>query len=134
MKVICVSNAISSASGETLARLRASITIEDQITDLVIGKAYPVQAIEMRGGGLWFYIHSVDMSAFPYPYPSEFFSVSDGELSAGWFIATNETPQGWVIKRITFKEWVCDDHYYERLVDSDPLAMEAYERCKVTSG
>jgi hypothetical protein len=110
----------------TASRLSQSIHIDGSLDDLVIDQAYIVEALEQRqDGGLWLYIHTVDANDYPYPYPLEYFQILDSSFPDSW------TSKGLAKKglfRVSFREWVNDDHFYEKLVDEDQRAVGVYSK------
>lgn len=123
MHVKCVINDLSEVTDMVVAeRLKKCIHIDGPITDLVVGKFYPVQAIKVcRDRGLWLYLHSVEVSAHPYPYPTEFFQFIDSATPKDWRVGGRG---GELI--LTFAAWADDDRFYERLVDGDKKAEAQY--------
>ncbi|MFZ2643177.1 MAG: hypothetical protein WA117_19450 [Verrucomicrobiia bacterium] len=129
MRIVCIKNTLAAiAESEVRERLRRSIHMDGPITDLEIGREYAVQAVEERDGGLWFYLHTVSVNDYPYPYPAEMFELRDNTVPAGWVVSM-EVQRGSVgLKRITFPAWATDDVFYERLVDGDVETVSAYRR------
>jgi len=132
----CVRNSLHSIdSDDVRTRLGQAIHRDGPNTDLVIDREYKVQAIEQRDGGLWLFIHSVPSSKFPYPYPSEFFEIASALIPDGWVAQFRTSSLGTVLKRLSFPEWATDDTFYEKLVDEDSRAIEAYKlNCFSESG
>ncbi len=127
MQVKCVINDLAQLEKSAqISRLRESIHIDGPISSLDLGKTYDVQAIENWDGYLWYYIHTVDVSSFPYPYPAEFFEVIDASLPKNWIISLTEKNGAVVFKRLTIPQWANDDLFYEHLVDDDPDIQRLY--------
>lgn len=134
MRVVCTKNTVEAiVETEVRERLYRSIHL-DEITDLTVGVEYVVQAIEeWERDGLQFYLDTVAVSDYPYPYPAEMFEVIDNTLPPGWSIHL-QVQQGNVgFKRIAFPAWANDNYFYERLVDGDPETVSVYRRLRVTS-
>ena len=131
MKVRCIGNDISAFPNEVIVkRLQKCITLDGPNYDLIIEKEYNVQAIENRGDGWWYYIHSVEVNSYPYPYPCEFFEVINLSIETGWSVAMGSVNEQISIKRISFIEWATDDNFYEKLVDDDPECLQLYLKRK----
>lgn len=132
MRVKCFVNDISKLNDATLKRrLAESIHREGADEDLVIGSNYVVLGIDRwSDGGLRVYLHTVEESDYPYPYPIEMFEVVDSTVPTGWCVTFEQQPLGVGIKRIGFPEWVNDDSFYERLVDGDEAAIAIYKHRK----
>jgi len=121
----CIFNDISSLLDPTVfRRLSESIRLDGPDSDLVIGTHYPIQAIETRKDrSLWIYLHTAEMNDYPYPYPVEFFLITNSTIPENWKFSPSTT-----LFRIAFPEWAEDDHFFERLVDGDPKTIEIYNR------
>jgi len=129
MRVICIKNTVAEITeSEVRERVCRSIHLDGQITDLAVGREYSVQAIEERDGGLWFYLHTVSVNDYPYPYPAELFEFRDSTVPMGWSIRLQVQRGSVGCKRITFPAWATDDHFYERLVDGDVETVSLYRQ------
>jgi hypothetical protein len=129
MRVKCIRNDLDAISGERVRRrLARSIHLDGPDSTLTVGSDYLVQAIERKDGGLWLYLHTVDVVGYPHPYPAEMFEVMDSRVSENWCVRTEDGPDGRTWKRIAFSEWAEDDAFYERLVDDDENALGVYQR------
>ena len=130
MRVKCVKNRLAEiVELEVRERLRHSIHLDGTIDGLVIGREYPVQAVELwEDGGLWFYLHTVAVSDYPYPYPAEMFEIPDNKIPSEWSICFQAQRGSIVWKRIAFSAWANNEHFYERLVDGDAEAVSAYRQ------
>jgi hypothetical protein len=127
MLVKCYANSLNVLDNFLVSkRLQRSIQVDGELSDLIVGKVYDVLAIEERDGGVWFFIHTVKESEYPYPYPSEFFEVLDTSLGRGWCVKFESTGDKSIIKRISFYEWANDAFFYEKLIDGDKDAKRAY--------
>lgn len=129
MRVVCTQNTLAAiAESEVRERLRRLIHMNGPITDLEIGREYAVQAVEEMWGGLWFYLHTVSVNDYPYPYPAEMFELRDNTVPAGWVVSMKVQRGSVGLKRITFPAWATDDVFYERLVDGDVETVSVYRR------
>ena len=133
MRVRCVKNSIASIEGTSAReRIQRSINLDGPINDLTVRRDYGVQALEERDGGLWFYLHTVPVSDYPYPYPAELFELLDNSIPEGWGIGFQDQPERGAVawKRISFSAWANSDHFYERLVEGEAIAVALYQRMK----
>jgi hypothetical protein len=128
MKVQCKCRDIGSIDDICVrARLRQTIHRDHADDDLIEGKVYPVLAIALwPDGGVRIYLHTVESSSYPYPYPLEMFDVVDATMSADWKIGFEKSDCGTSIRVITFPAWVDDVDFYERLVEGDEKASATY--------
>lgn len=128
MIVRCIHSNIKTVSQEQVkARLLRSINLGNDDPDLKMGHEYYVQALSLwRDGGIRIYLHTVEMSSYPRPYPIELFTMVDDHLPSGWRISIVSPEDGDRIHCIGFSEWVLDDSFYERLVDGDLDAERIY--------
>lgn len=130
MQVRCKTNNVNKLSNLAVRdRLRESIRLEEADTDLIVGKTYPVLAIDKwQDEGIRIYLHTVEESDHPYPYPVEMFEVIDQSIPEGWCIRFEYQQSGLTIKRISFPEWANGGDFYERLVDGDAAAIATYRQ------
>lgn len=129
MRVQCIANDVDKLSDVAVRkRLAESIHLDGGDSDLVVGNTYAVFAIaQWRDGGIRVYLHTVEESEYPYPYPLEMFSVIDPALPTNWCVSFEQRSFGVAIKRISFPEWANDDHFYEMLLDGDEEAIAIYK-------
>ena len=132
MIVKCILNDLNKVNNELVkSRLAKSIHLDGANRDLVIGGEYIVLALDQwDDGGINFYLHTVEESIFPYPYPAEFFEVIDPSISAEWSLAIEQRPFGVCISRLSFSEWSNDVSFYEKLINGDESALAIYKRYK----
>ena len=125
MRVCCSIDRVSAISDAVLRRrLSEDVHDEGRIAGLEIGREFDVQAVEAREDGIvYFYIVASGLP-WPTPYAANFFEVVDARISRGWEI---RIPQG-RFKRLSFSEWTHDDTFYEKLVNQEKEALEAYGR------
>lgn len=127
MRVVCKKNDLNLITEpEVKKRLSRSIRIQGPTDSYDIGNEYTVQAIGEMGGGLWFYLETVQDDC-PYPCPIEMFEIIDNSIPEGWCIKFHNGNIGTQLQIMTFPEWVNDDVFYERLIDSDPEAVAIYK-------
>ena len=92
------------------------------------GREYPVYAVTVLLGIVWYYVMDDDGDPYPIWAPGPLFDVVDGTLPPSWrmgyfrFSRDNQYPI------LSFPEWADDHWYYERLVDRDPEAVEVLAR------
>lgn len=133
MIVKCVQNDVSLIGLEAVkSRLQSYIHLDGPDSYLEINQYYPVQAIENRGGGFWFYLHTVEDNEYPFPYPAEFFSIQDSSLPDDWQAKLTEENGNLVLKRISFQEWTKDDNFYEKLIGEFSEYIQIYLNKKRT--
>lgn len=130
MRVRCITNVVDKLPDAAVRdRLNLSIHREGPDEDLVVGQVYHVVAIaRWRDNGLRVYLHTINESHHPYPYPLEMFEVVDPSLPTGWCVNFEQQQDGLIIQRISFPEWASDDQFFERLVDGDETAITIYQR------
>lgn len=129
MRAKCIINRLASITDKIARdRIGDSIRIEGPLTDLSVGQEYPVQALEERYGGLWVYIHTVEINNYPYPYPAEFFEFTDTKLPSDWHISFEMRQGNLVWNRIAGAFWVEDDAFFDRLVEGDLEAISLYKK------
>ncbi len=129
MIVKCVSNDVAMVTGLMAgARVRRWVNAEGKYNDLEPGREYQVQAIEYFDDELFFYLHSVEVSGYPYPYVSELFQIIDSSLPIGWEVGVDAENGGQRFKRLGFPEWVRDNSFYEKLIDGDSACISVYLR------
>ena len=130
MRAQCVTNNVHKIKDPNVrARLQTIIHLDGPDLNLLIGKIYIVQTLEYWiDVGIMIYLHSIEESYFPYPYPIEMFKLLDSCLPSGWCVGFEKEQSGLIIKRITFPEWSNDANFYERLVDGDQPTKVIYER------
>jgi hypothetical protein len=129
MRVACVMNEVSALDGAAVReRIRRSVHLDGPLTDLVVGQEYAVEALEQRDGGIWFYLHTVPINDYPYPYPAEMFEVRDNILPSGWSVRLTSERGSVFWHRMTFSTWTNDDRFYEKLVAGDHEAVLSYGR------
>jgi hypothetical protein len=130
MRVRCIANVVGKLSDSAVRnRLVESIHLEGPDRDLVIGEIYAVVAItRWKDGGIHVYLHTIEVSEHPYPYPLEMFEVVDSSVPVGWCVGFKPGPDGLFIDCIGFAEWVDDSGFFERLVDGEQDAVSAYAR------
>jgi hypothetical protein len=130
IRVRCIINDLSRLPNTPVRqRLETSIHIEGVIEPLSIGTEYDVWAL-VRGldRGLWVVIDSIPGSYFPSTYPAEFFEFICMDIPNGWRVCFESSKHGIEIDSISFPEWTSDKHFYERLIDGDPSAVNTYNR------
>ncbi|NQT14628.1 MAG: hypothetical protein HQ582_17860 [Planctomycetes bacterium] len=133
MLVRCIVNDLDFLDSDTVVRrLRRSFHLEGPISDLAVGREYEVHALELRDGGIWFFLQTVAVSDCPYPYPAEFFEVIDGAIPPSWAITFGHDIEGTRLRRLAFAEWATDDQFYERLVDEDAACIALYRKHSAT--
>lgn len=128
MLVECNFNELSGLSEKVRSRLAISIQLESLSEYFKTGDRFEVQAIERIQGGTWIYLHNKEnWPHYPHPHPAEFFSIIDPKIPENWTIKWGIEEGSIKIKRMTFKEWVEDDYFFEKLMDGDSVALEAYK-------
>jgi len=129
MKVQCSFNQVSNIPEiEVKNRLAESIHRNGPDDDLIEGRAYTVLALaRWSDGGIRVYLHTIEESDHPYPYPLEMFEVIDPTIPANWRIGFEQRPGGIEIKLMSFPDWVEDARFYEKLVEGDERAIASYK-------
>lgn len=127
MRVKCLTNDINLLNNPLVHnRLHKSVHIDGELTDLSPGEIYNVLAIEERDKGVWVFLHTVEESDYPYPYPIELFEVVDNCMNANWCIKFEQLSNKSFVKIISFSEWTNDPLFYEKLVNGDTKSIDIY--------
>lgn len=63
-------------------------------------------------------------------YPASLFEIIDNRLSSFFVIGNSITGNGDVVPFISFREWVMDNNYFEKLVDGDVQANLIFTKYK----
>lgn len=127
MRVKCLTNNINLLNDPLVySRLQKSIHLDGELTDLSLGEIYNVLAIEERDEGVWIFLHTVEESDYPYPYPIELFEVIDNYLNSNWCIKFEMLTNKSFVKILSFSEWTNDSLFYEKLVNGDTKAITIY--------
>src|SRR5215203_5279103 len=114
MLLKCIGNNVSTlASEEAKARIKNWTNSEGEYIDLEIGRAYIAQAVEHLDGGIFYYLHSVDVSEHPYPYAVEFFEIEDSSIPTHWEVSFKDESGIRKFNRLSFPEWANDDLFFE---------------------
>jgi len=135
MLVKCINNRVEelSVSDEVLAELHR--WLPEGKASLTPDAAYVVYAIMVHGSLLWYFVADDDYSGYPFAYSATFFQVVDDRLSRCWRFyhasdhLNNSANEGDALL-IAFPEWARDITFYERLVDSDEMAVSEFNRMK----
>lgn len=129
MKVQCRFNQVSDIPDiEVKNRLSESIHRNGPDDDLIVGMTYTALALTRWGdGGIRVYIHTIEESDHPYPYPLEMFEIVDPTIPANWRINFEQRSRGVDIKLMSFSDWVDDVRFYEKLVEGDEHALASYK-------
>ena len=94
-----------------------------------IGKLYIVYGITFFEKGVFFEILTTH-DFYPKSYPSMLFDIVDNRLSRLFVLGEKLTGDYAIVPFISFKEWVGDPKFYERLVDSDEKAELIFRQIK----
>lgn len=73
------------------------------------------------------YLHTIEDSDLPYPYPLEFFNLLDTTLPPAWKVAVKLTADETQTVLIGFSDWAEDIRFYEKLVAGDERAVVSYK-------
>lgn len=95
---------------------------------LTVGKQYAVQAITVLLGITWYYVMDDDGHDWPNHMPATLFDVADGSLPDSWEVGYHRFTLDNQYPIVSFPAWAADHHFYERLVDDDPVAVETFAR------
>ncbi|MHB1003555.1 MAG: hypothetical protein ACYC1B_06995, partial [Thermoleophilia bacterium] len=80
--------------------------------------------------GWWFYLHTVAVNDYPFPYHAEFFAIEDDSIVGDWKMKWELEEGNLRLVRIAPEIWAHDDTFYERLIDGDPVAIAQYHCLK----
>ena len=129
MLVKCEINELQRVSNtNTRKRLGESIHLESLREYIEVGEIYEVQAIEYMRDGVWLYLHTDPESVYPVAQPAELFSIADPTIPESWQLSWSADEGDVKLKRLSFREWVEDDYFYQDLVNGGQEAVEVYER------
>lgn len=127
MLVKCVSNNVSFVEYKNAAeRVRKWVNTEGVYYDLEVGQRYEVQAVDYFDGGVFYYLHSVEVSEYPYPYVSELFIIEDSSIPESWEVGFHVENGRKRFTRLAFREWAENDMFYENLINGLPDFVAAY--------
>jgi hypothetical protein len=141
MRVRCISTDVMKLPKEYLQPIGIYSDYTEQYNQLflTVGKIYTVYAISFFNGGVYFYVcddclPSNEPGSFPIHKGAPLFEVIDGTLSKYWhFNYITWQYEGDRHKSdaiIEPSDWVSDASLYERLVDGDLKAQEAWWQLK----
>lgn len=131
MKVICLSTSIGARQEAGRGGGRDSSSPSMTFDELDEGATYEVLALEFeRQEGWRVFVHSIEGRPFPSPYPLGLFSIADASVPPGWEAAFGTGADGAFLRRLSFATWARDDHFFERLIDFDPDALDAYDEAR----
>jgi hypothetical protein len=116
--------------------------------DIDLGRVYHVFGIAIVSGRPWYFIDGPTVERYPYPVAADFFQIVDPSLPSHWTFSYWGPPKLGLVERllclgshrlathtpvamISFKKWVEDPRFFERLVDGDVEARKAFEEEKV---
>ena len=127
MIVKCEKNDLQTISEERAKkRLSESIHLSSLSEYFEVGQYFQVQALENIRGGIWVYLHTDDDCSYPHPFPAELFSIVDNSIPDGWCVNWEIENGDVKLKRISFREWVEDDSFYEKLIDGEETTNKIY--------
>jgi len=128
MRVRCKINVVDEVLDfRTRERLAKCVHRDGLDEDLVVGNIYFVFALaRWIDGGFRVYLHTIEESHHPYPYPLEMFEVIDSSMPQNWCVNFEQQQGGLELKQISFAEWTADCRFYEKLVDGDEEAINSY--------
>ena len=114
-------------------RLSEWIHLEGPDDNLTLKKGYTVMALEGDTiSGFKVYLHTIEHSNHPYPYPIELFQITDSTFPDSWCVGLHQGLNGKAGIRISFPEWANDDLFYELLINGEPAATETYNQHRNT--
>lgn len=134
MKIICKSNDIYTYSGKVRHYLTENVSqSEGGLLALTPGKEYVVYGIEIIDGYPWYYLCDDGNAGYPWPYPAPLFDVSDGRISTYWSYkhkmrVVKDTVD--LYTHFTFKDWLDDDFFADRLLDGGAREMNIFQQYK----
>jgi len=137
MIVQCRHNQVSDVDPESAVfqELRESVKNDTDALDLTVGNLYVVYALVVRRGFPWYFIADDLYGRLSYPlaYAANFFDIIDNRVSRCWTIGFRQSGR----RRenisellITFKEWVDDAMFFERLIDGNDREIAIFRRYK----
>ena len=135
MLVKCIFNKIDDLglANDARRRMEASYRLPDHILHLTIGDIYVVYALVIRNMSVSFFVADDDFAAlgYPVPYESSCFRVVDDQLSRHWrFRCDSDSDLDTGLVFMSFSGWVDEEAFYEKLVDGENWAVEAFRQHK----
>jgi hypothetical protein len=128
MKVLCIANNILCLdNNNTINRLKKYINLSDGQLNLELNSEYVVYGILFRDNCPWFYLCLDEDDESPTPYPAELFKILDDTIPSCWKLFYKNI-DGKIKTEIVFLEWANEPNFYERLVDSDPVAVKTFKK------
>lgn len=121
MKVRCEQVEVEALALSPAAEARVRGWLHLPRLSLDRGREYTVYAVRDEPTLSWVYLLEEARDAYPKPYAAPFFSVVDPRGSARWV----EVPLADGRLRAP-AVWAADPSFYERLIDGDPAAVEAF--------
>ncbi len=125
MKIRCIAN-----TGDVLPTMcrdpLRGIDIDTQFP-VTTGSSYPVYAVTLFLGTVWYYVLDDDRNPWPTWMPAPLFEVEDGSLPPTWSIGYFRFSREEQYPILSFPEWAADHHFYERLVDREDEAIQVFE-------
>jgi hypothetical protein len=99
---------------------------DDGLLDLSLGREYVVYATETMYGMDWFYVLPQGQDV-PLSFPAAVFSIVDGSIPPGWCYQIRQAEDGQSRSLLSYTAWAGDKTYYERLLDRDASALQAFQ-------
>lgn len=124
MRVTCLLNDLSGQSFADDERVWAES--DDGQLELSLGREYVVYATEMTYGLDWLYVLPQGQDV-PLRFPAAAFSVTDGSVPSGWCYQIRRGEDGQSRSVLSYPAWTDDRAYYERLLDRDASALQAFQ-------
>ena len=134
MLVKCILNDLNLIKDEALKkRIDVEIYSPNGKIPLSVNKDYLVYGVEFWSN-LYprFYIcdDRYPRMNYPVPYFADFFSMIDNRVSKYWAFGIRNGAEGKIYPSLSFKEWVDDPSFFERLIDGDTNAKKVFEKYK----
>ena len=129
MRVKCISNKGSLLPSAVLDE-KSGFTTKTTF-DLVVSKEYVVYGIVFFRGYPWYYLFDEGSSYYPRWNPAPLFEVVDSRLSRYWrysYSPDSLRPPGELL--ITYREWVEDPYYYDKLTDGESKELDIFKAYK----
>lgn len=127
MTVKCITNK-SKNLPEVYLDTMAGFTVNTEF-DLSLDKIYPVFGISIRDGQIFYYLCGDVHPYYPVTYPAPLFEIVNDLLPDFWhYRFFSKNPDHQVL--ITFKEWIDNQFFYDKLTDLERSALEIFKQYK----
>lgn len=126
MIVKCTGNSLEHVAPDAIGHLRHRVH-QDELP-LVIGREYVVYGLLFRDGQPWFLVCEESDDDYPKPHFGQLFVLVYDRIPPDWSLRLEESNVGRV--SVLPSRWAGDPRFLEKLVDSDPIAVDEFRKMK----